>query len=181
MGRKNNTFISQNERLPQDHKLTREGALTVVLVHPRIPQNTGSIARLCAATGSRLDLIRPLFEIDDRKLKRAGLDYWPLLDVRIYESTEEWFLANPAAVQNNRCWFVEVGGTHIYSNVSFKKGDFIFFGDEQDGLAPSLLEKFSAHSLRLPQQGVRSLNLSNAASIVCYEALRQLNWLSLED
>jgi len=176
MGRKNNHFVSADERGPQDRKLTREGALTIVLVHPRIPQNTGSIARLCAATGSRLDLIRPLFEIDDTKLKRAGLDYWPLLDVRVFASLEEWFDAHPGIEP----WLVEVGGKLPYTEAKFQTGDCIFFGDEQDGLAPSLLERFPERFLRIPQQGVRSMNLSMCAGIVTFEALRQLGWLGLE-
>ena len=176
MGRKNNHFVSPNERQPQDHKLTRPGALTLVLVHPRIPQNTGSIARLCAATGSRLDLVRPLFEIDDRKLIRAGLDYWPLLDVRIFSSLEEWFEKNADA----KPWLIEVGGPKNHTEAKFSKGDFILFGDEQDGLAPSLLAQMPDRHLRIPQQGVRSMNLSMCAGIVTFEALRQLGWLGLE-
>jgi len=176
MGRKNNHFVSADERQPQDRRLTRPEALTIVLVHPRIPQNTGSIARLCAATGSRLDLIRPLFEIDDNKLKRAGLDYWPLLDVRVFESLDAWFAANTSVSP----WLVEVGGPTVYTEAPFREGDFIFFGDEQDGIPPSLLERFQDKHLRIPQQGVRSMNLSNCVSIVTFEALRQLGWLGLE-
>lgn len=177
MGRKANTFIDAEGRKPKDRKLTRVGALTIVLLHPRIPQNTGSIARLCAATGSRLDIVRPLFKIDDTKLKRAGLDYWHLLDVRFFESWEEWVEKNPQATP----WFIEVGGETLYSEASYKEGDFIVFGDEQDGIAPSIIEEYKSRILRLPQQGVRSINLSNAVSVVSYEALRQLNWLGLED
>ncbi|MEO5668079.1 MAG: tRNA (cytidine(34)-2'-O)-methyltransferase [Bdellovibrionota bacterium] len=176
MGRKNNHFVSADDRQPQDRKLTRPGALTIVLVHPRIPQNTGSIARLCAATGSRLDIVRPLFEIDDTKLKRAGLDYWPLLDVRIFESLEAWFETNSSVVP----WLVEVGGKTNYADAAYAESDFILFGDEQDGIPPSLLEKFSERHIRIPQQGVRSMNLSNCVSIVTFEALRQLGWLGLE-
>ncbi len=176
MGRKINIFASPEDRTPKDRKLTREGAITIVLLHPRIPQNTGSIARLCAATGSRLDLVRPLFEIDDRKLRRAGLDYWHLLDVRIFASWQEWLEANPKA----KPWFVEVGGEKIYSAAEFRQGDFIVFGDEQDGILPSILEAHADKVLRLPQQGVRSINLSNAVSVVSYEALKQLNWLGID-
>jgi tRNA (cytidine/uridine-2'-O-)-methyltransferase len=180
MGRKVNTFVSADERAPRDRKLTREGALTIVLVHPRIPQNTGSIARLCAATGCRLDLIRPLFPIDDAKLKRAGLDYWPLLDVRVFESLDDWFTTQaPTAFAGNTGaapWLVEVGGTRLYTEAEFRPGDCVFFGDEQDGIPPSLLERLPERQLRLPQQGVRSLNLSMATGIVVYEALRQLGW-----
>jgi tRNA (cytidine/uridine-2'-O-)-methyltransferase len=178
MGRYNNTAVGPEDRLPKDRKLTREGALTIVLLHPRIPQNTGSIARLCAATGSRLDLIKPLFEIDDKKLRRAGLDYWHLLDVRFFESLDQW-MNQFEKTPNARLWLVEVGGKHIYSDVRFEKGDYIMFGDEQEGIPVELLERFPQFSLRLPQQGVRSINLANAVSIVNYEALRQLGWLGL--
>jgi tRNA (cytidine/uridine-2'-O-)-methyltransferase len=111
MGRKNNHFVKKEDRQPADHKLTLPDALRIVLLHPRIPQNTGSIARLCAATGSRLELIRPLFEIDDKKLRRAGLDYWPLLDVQVYPSLEDWFEKNSACEP----WLVENTGTQYYN------------------------------------------------------------------
>jgi len=183
MGRHNNTTIGSDERKPLDRKLTREGGLTIVLLHPRIPQNTGSIARLCAATGSRLDLIKPLFEIDDRKLRRAGLDYWHLLDVRFFNSLEHWLeegFQDSSPSPESKLWIVEVGAQNVYSDVQFSKGDFIMFGDEQDGIPPELMEKHKAQTLRLPQQGVRSLNLSNVVSVVTYEALKQIGWLGLE-
>jgi tRNA (cytidine/uridine-2'-O-)-methyltransferase len=176
MGRKHNVFVAPEDREPRDRKLTRPGALTIVLVHPRIPQNTGSIARMCAATGSRLDLVRPLFEINDAKLKRAGLDYWPLLDVRHYTSLEHWTSDNPDA----RSWYVEVGGPRLYTDAKFSPGDFLFFGDEQDGIPPSVLEANPEHHLRIPQQGVRSMNLAMSVGIVSFEALRQIGWLGLE-
>lgn len=187
MGRHHNSNLGHEDRQPLDRKLTQAGALTVVLFQPRIPQNTGSIARLCAATGSRLDLINPLFEIDDRKLRRAGLDYWHLLDVRNFVSLQSWFENFEAANKDiplearSRLWLVEVGAKNIYSDVTFREGDFLMFGDEQEGIPSSLINELSEFSLRLPQQGVRSLNLSNVVSIVVYEALRQLNWLKLED
>ena len=176
MGRKHNTFVEADERTPKDRKLTRPGALTIVLLHPRIPQNTGAIARLCAATGLRLDIVRPFFEITDAKLKRAGLDYWPLLDVRQFASLEDWQAANP----NARPWMLEVGGTILHTEAKFERDDFIFIGDEQDGIAPSLLAARPERHIRLPQQNVRSLNQAMATGIVAYEALRQLDWLGME-
>jgi tRNA (cytidine/uridine-2'-O-)-methyltransferase len=176
VGRKHNVFISNEDRRPEDRKLTRPGALTIVLLNPRIPQNTGSIARMCAATGSRLDIVNPFFEINDSKLKRAGLDYWPLLDVRVFQNFNEWQESEPQA----RPWLVEVGGRINYSEASYSAGDFLVFGDEQDGIAPSLLERWPERHLRIPQQGVRSLNLAMSAGIVCFEALRQLDWLGLD-
>lgn len=166
----------EESRQALDRKLTQEGALTIVLLNPRIPQNTGTIARMCAATGSRLDIINPLFEIDDKKLRRAGLDYWHLLDVRVFENWDHWQKENPKA----RAWFVEVQGQEIYSNARYQKGDCLVFGDEGKGIPQEILDQHPKHTLRIPQQGVRSLNLSNAASLVTYEALRQLNWLQLE-
>ncbi len=176
MGRKENLNVSAEERAPKDRKLTLPGALTIVLLKPRIPQNTGSIARMCAATGSRLDLISPFFKIDDAKLKRAGLDYWPLLDVRIFDSFDEWQLANPQKTP----WLVEVGGGTIYTEAQFNKDDAIFFGDEQEGIAPELLARWPERHLRIPQQGVRSMNLAMTVGIVGFEALRQLGWLNLK-
>jgi tRNA (cytidine/uridine-2'-O-)-methyltransferase len=178
MGRKHNVFVREGDRIPQDRKLTRPGALTLVLVHPRIPQNTGAIARLCAATGSRLELVRPLFTIDDTKLKRAGLDYWPLLDVRIYDSLEDWVEKNP----NIQPWIVEVGGTQRYSEAKFLEGDVLMFGDEQDGIPPSFFEKFEpSRHIDIPQINVRSLNLAMSVGIVTFEALRQIGFSPLKN
>ena len=101
MGRKHNIFVNSEDRAPMDRKLTIPDALTVVLLNPRIPQNTGTIARMCAATGSRLDLINPLFKIDDAKLKRAGLDYWPLLDVRVFDNFERALKHEPEELKEN--------------------------------------------------------------------------------
>jgi tRNA (cytidine/uridine-2'-O-)-methyltransferase len=96
--------------------------------------------------------------------------------VRVFDSLEEWFEKNPAV----KPWLVEVGGSTVYTEAAFARGDFVMFGDEQDGIPPSLLEKFPDRHLRIPQQGVRSMNLSNCVSLVAYEALRQLDWLGLE-
>lgn len=164
------------DRQPRDRSISRPDAPTIVLVHPRIPQNTGNVARLCAATGARLHLIRPLFRIDDSKLRRAGLDYWHLLDVREFSSWAEWESEHKNLIEAGRCWFVEVGGQTLYSDAEFRHGDCLIFGDEGKGLPSDLLERYAAHTLHIPQQGVRSLNLSNAVAVVCYEALRQVQW-----
>lgn len=176
VGRKNNVDVASEERAPKDRKLTLPDALTIVLLEPRIPQNTGSIARMCAATGSRLDLVAPLFKLDDAKLKRAGLDYWPLLDVRVFESRDAWLKAHPGV----KPWLVEVGGTITHAEAAFAPSDCIVFGDEQEGVAPEWLARWPERHLRIPQQGVRSLNQAMAVGIVAYEALRQLNWNGLE-
>lgn len=176
MGRKENIHVGADERAPKDHKLTRPGALTIVLLKPRIPQNTGAIARMCAATGSRLELVEPLFTLDDTKLKRAGLDYWPLLDVRVFPNWAEWEAAHP----NIQPWLVEVGGPHVYTEAEFQKEAFICFGDEQDGIDPMLLARWPDKHLRIPQQGVRSMNQAMCVGIVSFEALRQIGWLGLK-
>lgn len=164
------------DRIPQDRSLSRPDALTLVLLHPRIPQNAGNVARLCAATGSRLHLIRPLFTIDDRKLRRAGLDYWHLLDVRVFSDWAEWETEHRTILDTGRAWLIEVGGEKHYADITYQPGDCLIFGDEGKGLPQELLRQHLDHTLHLPQQGVRSLNLSNAVAVVCYEALRQLNW-----
>ncbi len=177
MGRKQNIFVDAQERKPLDRRLTRPGALGIVLVNPRIPQNTGSVARMCAATGSRLDLINPFFKIDDAKLKRAGLDYWPLLDVRIFNTLEDWLEANDSKVQP---WLIETVGSKPYTQATFEPNDFLFFGDEQEGLAPSIIDRWPNRTLRIPQQNVRSMNLAMTVGIVSFEALRQLDFLGME-
>lgn len=177
MGRKHNHFVDESLRKPVNHNRAPEDALTIVLVHPRIPQNTGSIARMCAATQTRLHLVRPFFTITDAKLKRAGLDYWPLVDVEHFESLESWFGTQvPSRFSENNLWFVEVGGEKKYSDAKFAPKSVLFFGDEQDGLPPSLLEKYPMQFLQIPQVNVRSLNLATSAGIVLFEALRQQNF-----
>jgi tRNA (cytidine/uridine-2'-O-)-methyltransferase len=176
MGRKQNHFVGPADRKPSDRQLTLPDSLRIVLLHPRIPQNTGSIARLCAATGSRLELIRPFFEIDDKKLQRAGLDYWHLLDVQIFASLEDWLEKN----SDVNPWLIENTGTLGYSQATYSKSDVLMFGDEQDGIPDSLMQRFPGRGLRIPQQNVRSMNLAMCAGIVTFEALRQLNFLGLE-
>jgi len=174
MGRFNNSNLSQDERKPSDRSLTRPGAFSIVLFNPRIPQNTGAIARLCAATGSRLDIVNPLFTIDDKKLLRAGLDYWHLLDVCFFEDENEWLQKREASSLNS--WFVETKSQQLYTDVQYSPSDYICFGDEQAGITESILQKFPNRYVSIPQQGVRSINLAICAGVVLYEAIRQVSW-----
>ena len=143
-----------------------------MLVSPEIPPNTGSIARLCAATGVRLHLVRPLgFSLDDRYLKRAGLDYWPFVDVRVHDDWAAFVRAeSPARVH---CFSARAH--HSYLDVAYACGDYLVFGAETTGLPAAILDAYRAHTYVIPIRSphVRSLNLSNAVSIVVYEALRQ--------
>ena len=145
----------------------------VVLFQPEIPPNTGSIARLCAATLTPLHLIEPLgFQIDDRHLKRAGLDYWKFVDVRVHKSWDE-FLAAAAAKQ---LLYFSKRAVKSYTTARYQENHYLVFGPETRGLPQHLLDANSGCSYRIPMagEGVRSLNLSNAVSIVLYEGLRQL-------
>jgi tRNA (cytidine/uridine-2'-O-)-methyltransferase len=151
-----------------------EQPLNIVLVEPEIPPNTGNIARLCAATGARLHLIEPLgFQLTSKAMKRAGLDYWDSVDVSRHANFEAFLeTENP-----QRAFFFSTSGPKNYTDESFQPGDYFIFGPESKGLPLELLEKYSDHILNIPMQldHVRSLNLSNCAAIVLYEALRQLN------
>lgn len=144
--------------------------LNIVLVEPQIPQNTGNIARTCAATGARLHLVRPLgFEVDDRKLKRAGLDYWHLLDITYYDGMDAFFGANSGPF-----FYFTTKARHIYSEISYPSGAYLVFGREDAGLPESLLFQNAGSCVRLPMIGqARSLNLSNTVAVAAYEALRQ--------
>ena len=145
----------------------------IVLVHPEIPPNTGSIARLCAATNTPLHLVAPLgFKIDDKHLKRAGLDYWKYVDVRLHESWEDFFRKH----DRNHLLYFSKRATQSYTQARYQEGDFLVFGPETRGLPQELLDANAKRIYRIPMmgEGVRSLNLSNAVSIVLYEALRQL-------
>lgn len=145
--------------------------LNVVLVEPEIPQNTGNIARTCAATGTRLHLVKPLgFDLSDKHLKRAGLDYWSLLDIHVYENLGEFFEKNAGG----RYYFASTKSKHRYTDVTYREGDYLFFGRETRGLEESLLHENYENCIRIPmREGARSLNLSNSVAIVLYEALRQ--------
>lgn len=144
----------------------------IVLVEPEIPQNTGNISRTCAATNSSLYLVKPLgFEITDKHLKRAGLDYWQYLDLHYADSLEE--LMDKFFTGDN-FHFMSTKGDKVYSDATFKDGDFLVFGKESHGLPEPLLEKYYKNTLRIPMWGeLRSLNLSNSVAITLYEALRQ--------
>lgn len=144
----------------------------IVLVEPEIPPNTGNIARLCAATGTVLHLVEPLgFSIDDRQLKRAGLDYWDSVEVRLWPGLEEVWRAFP----QGRFFYLSTKAARSYLQISFQPGDFIVFGKETKGLPEELLRQNadSAITIPMPANAVRSLNLSTSAGIVLYEALRQ--------
>ena len=153
-------------------------SFNIVLLEPEIPQNTGNIARTCAATGSNLHIIRPMgFEISDKYLKRAGLDYWHLLNITYYDNLDDFFDKN----KNITCYFATTKAKKTHSDISFKDGDFIMFGKETKGLPEELLYKNPETSMRIPMiSDARSLNLSNSVAIVVYEALRQTGYASLE-
>jgi len=144
----------------------------VVLIEPEIPPNTGNIARLCVAAGARLHLVGPLgFSIDDRAVRRAGMDYWQSLDLRTWRSWEELRDGNP----EGRFFFLSSKVDRPYWNASFKDGDFLVFGRETKGLPASLLADHAATALTIPMSdGTRSLNLATAVGIVLYEGLRQI-------
>jgi len=143
----------------------------IVLIEPEIPQNTGNIARTCACTGAALHLVKPFkFEITDKNLKRAGLDYWDKVRVMYYDSVADFLMQNKGA----EMFFIETGTKKRYTDVSYPHNAFIVFGQETKGLPAELLAQFPDRVLTIPMNGaVRSLNLSNAAAIVLYEALRQ--------
>lgn len=151
--------------------------LNIVLVEPEIPMNTGNIARTCAATGSRLHLVRPLgFDISDRAVKRAGLDYWHLVDLRVYDDLDELFQRND--IQD--LWLATTKAPQAYSQAKFRDGCWLFFGKETAGLPQGLLERYPERCVRLPmRENARSLNLANTVAAVTYEALRQLDFPGL--
>jgi tRNA (cytidine/uridine-2'-O-)-methyltransferase len=148
--------------------------LHVALWEPEIPPNTGNVARLCAATGTRLHLIGRLgFRLDDRSLKRAGLDYWDAVDLVRHVTFEEF----EQSVGTGRIWLVETPGTRPYTRAEFRDGDCLLFGAESKGLPPGVRERFLATHIGIPMPTgkVRSINLATAVGIALYEALRQLH------
>lgn len=150
--------------------------LNIVLVEPQIPQNTGNIARTCAATGARLHLVEPMgFKVDDAKLKRAGLDYWGLLDITYYKSLEDFF-----AQTEGSFFYFSTKARKTYSDISYPDNVYLFFGKETAGLPEELLFKNPEKCIRIPMiDDARSLNLSNAAAVGVYEVLRQWNFPQL--
>ena len=145
--------------------------LNIVLVEPEIPPNTGNVARLCAVTGASLHLVKPLgFSIDDKQLKRAGLDYWNLLDISIYENFAEFEEKNPVGPR----YLATTKGGRTHTDINYEQGGYLLFGKETKGLAPEILARYPDTTLRLPMRTeARSLNLSNSVAVVVYEALRQ--------
>ena len=153
--------------------------LNIVLVEPEIPQNCGNIARTCAATGSRLHLIRPLgFDISEKAVRRAGLDYWSLVDVRDYDNLEDFFAKNDV----RQMWCLSTKAPRCYTEARFEDECYLFFGKETKGLPEAFLDAHAESCIRLPMiADARSLNLSNSVAITVYEALRQLEFPGLLD
>lgn len=153
--------------------------LNIVLVEPEIPQNTGNIARTCAATGARLHLVEPMgFKIDDKKLKRAGLDYWYLLDITYYASLDDFFQKNPGG----QFYYFSTKAQHTHSDMTYPDDCYLVFGKETAGLPESLLYANPDRCVRLPMIGeARSLNLSNAVAVGAYEVLRQWGYPELQN
>lgn len=149
----------------------------IVLVEPEIPQNAGNIARTCAATGTRLHMIRPLgFEVSDKYLKRAGLDYWNLVEIFYYDSFDELQAKYP----DSRFFFFTTKARHRHSDAAYQDGDFLVFGKETKGLPEELLLQNEQSCVRIPMfEKARSLNLSNSVAIALYEALRQNDFAGL--
>ena len=167
--------------------------INIVMVEPEIPQNTGNIARTCAATGAKLHLVKPLgFSIDDKHLKRAGLDYWDKLDIEIHESLQDFLnkyayvggapLGDPKKVKNN-IFLASTKSQQTYADIDYTQYDeiFILFGKETKGLPEDLIENNMKQAIRIPmKEGLRSLNLSNSVAIIIYEVLRQSNFNDLQ-
>lgn len=145
--------------------------MNIVLHEPEIPANTGNIGRTCVATGTSLHLIKPLgFDISDKAVRRAGMDYWKELDLHVYEDFEEFVEKNPGA----RIYMATTKARKAYTEVEYLENDFIMFGKESAGIPEEILVKYEDTSVRIPMIGeIRSLNLSNSVSIILYEALRQ--------
>lgn len=154
-------------------------AINIVLVEPEIPQNTGNIARTCAAIGATLHLIKPLgFDISEKAVRRAGLDYWDKVKIIVYENLQEF----REKIKSNRIFLLSTKAKKVYSEVSYEEDCYLVFGPETRGLPEDyILENFE-HTLRIPMgDNIRSLNLSNSVAIVAYEAERQLNFSGLEE
>lgn len=151
--------------------------LNIVLVEPQIPQNTGNISRTCAVTGARLHLVKPLgFEVSDRYLKRAGLDYWDKLDITYYDDLQDFFERN----KEGDFFYFTTKGFKVHSDVEYPNNAYIIFGREDKGLPMDLLRENTEKCVRIPmRKNLRSLNLSNSVAIAVYEVLRQWNYPDL--
>ena len=156
-------------------------SFNIVLVEPEIPQNTGNIARTCAATGARLHLVKPMgFEIDDKKLKRAGLDYWHMLDITYYDSLADFLETHKD--KSDKFYFFSTKSKKVYSDEQYPDECFLFFGREDAGLPEPLLLANKEKCVRMPMiSEARSLNLSNSVAIGVYEVLRQWNFPKLQN
>ena len=154
--------------------------LNIVLLEPEMPANTGNIGRTCCATGTRLHLIEPMgFKINDKMLKRAGLDYWDQLDVTVYDCLDDFWEQNPEAV--GKTFMATTKAKHNYSDVSYPKDAYIMFGKESAGIPEELLLDYEDTAIHIPMnEHIRSLNLSNSVAIVLYEALRQNQFFSMQ-
>lgn len=143
----------------------------IVLLESEIPQNAGNISRTCAVTNTVLHFIKPLgFSVEDKYLKRAGLDYWDLLDIRYYDDFEDFIEKNKGA----RIWMATTKAQHVYSDVAYEADDYIMFGKESAGIPEEILMAYKNNTIRIPMLEIaRSLNLSNSVAIILYEALRQ--------
>ena len=152
--------------------------INIVLLEPEIPANTGNIGRTCVATGSRLHLIEPLgFRLNEKALKRAGMDYWKDLDVTTYINYEDFLEKNPGA----KIYMATTKGQHVYSDVKFEPDCYIMFGKESAGIPEEILLEHPNEAIRIPMMGeTRSLNLANSVSIVLYEALRQNGFVQMK-
>ncbi len=150
----------------------------IVLHQPEIPANTGNIGRTCAATGTGLHLIEPLgFKLDEKSIKRAGMDYWERLNVSRYMNFEEFRQMHPEA----RIWMATTKAKHVYTQVSFGPDDFLMFGKESAGIPEEILVDYEETCIRIPMlTDIRSLNLSNSVAVVLYEALRQQNFAGMQ-
>jgi len=173
MNRNEQMRFSDRKRVEMDFQWPKV-PMNIVLVAPSIPPNTGNASRLCAATGSRLHLVEPLgFNIDDRAVRRAGLDYWDSVDLSVYPDFETFLEQNP----EGRKFFFSTAGKKNFYEADYNPGDFLIFGNETYGLPDELLDGQSENVLNIPIKldNVRSLNLSNCAAVVLYESLRQIN------
>ncbi len=152
--------------------------MNIILHQPEIPANTGNIGRTCVATGTALHLIEPLgFRLNEKEIKRAGMDYWDKLDVTRYVNFEEFKEKNP----NAKIWMATTKAKHVYTEVEFGPDDFIMFGKESAGIPEEILVDYEETCIRIPMlPQIRSLNLSNSVAIVLYEALRQQNFDSMQ-